>query len=104
MKSLYLFVSLNCFGSYSQEIRQLGVKFTVRDSLIVVENLDKKYKSIVITERDSGVLGEIELVSKYHIEGDVVQDHKLYTDDGEIFVDITSDKQKKKFKILRVKK
>lgn len=92
------------FLSYAQKVVELGVKFSVKDSLIVIENLDRKFKHISITERDKTTIGEIELVLRYDIEGDVVQDHKLYTQNGVVDIEIVCGNQKKKFQISRTKK
>lgn len=105
MKSIVIFLfSMNSLFSYSQEVVELGVKFSVKDSLVVIENLDKKAKHISIAETDKTDLGEIELALKYDIEGDVIQDHKLYTEKGDVVVEIVSGNQKKKFLIQRIKK
>ncbi len=99
-----IFFFIFSFVSHSQEVVELGVRLSVKDSLVVIENLDRKFKHISITERDRTNMGEIELALKYDIEGDVLQDHKLYTENGVIDVEIVSGNQKKKFQIPRVKK
>ncbi len=104
MKNIVIIFLFTCsLSAYSQEVVELGVKFTVKDSLVIIENLDRKFKHISIIERDKTEMGGIELALNYDIEGDVVQDHKLYTKNGDVVVEIISDIQKKKFVISRVK-
>ena len=104
MKFPLIFIStiLSFYYSFSQTYRELGVKFTLYDSLITIENLDKKFKEIKITEKDNASFVITELTINYQIEGDVVENHKLYTKNGVVEIKIMSDGLIKKI-ILRRK-
>lgn len=100
---LFILLSITMLtqNSFSQTYEELGVKFKIKDTLIIFENLDKKIKTIKITETSSTNLGKIELVINYQIEGDVVENHRLYTKNGRIDIEIISDKLKKQITIRR---
>ena len=97
MKNILMFLmsTISVCHSFSQTYQELGVKFTLKDSLITIENLDKKFKEIKITEKDSASFVITELTINYQIEGDVVENHKLYTKNGVVVIEIISDKIKK---------
>ena len=97
MKNILLLIltTLSVCFSFSQTYKELGVKFTLKDSLIIIENLDKKFKEIKITEKDTATFVITELTINYQIEGDVVENHKLYTKNGFVEIEIISDKIKK---------
>lgn len=98
---LFFFFSLNCLGQVYEE---LGVKLSLKDSIVLIENLDQKFKYLKFVEREFGTLGEIELIRNYDFEGDVVHCHKLYTKNGDVFVDIVFERQKRKIVFKRAKR
>jgi hypothetical protein len=90
-------------SSFGQEVIELGVKFSLKDTLLNIKLLDGKYKQIKVEERQSNSIVDIELIRNYYFEGDVVHDHKLFTKDGIILIEILSGDKKKKFQLLRNK-
>lgn len=90
-------------SSFGQEVIELGVRFSLNDSILNIKLLDRKYKQIKVEERQSNSMVDIELIRNYYFEGDVVHDHKLYTKDGIILIEVISENKKKKFKFLRRK-
>lgn len=105
MKNIvFFFLFISSFSVYSQDVVVLGVKFSLKDSLVVIENLDKKFKSITVTEKELNKLNEPELVMKCEFEGDVVQNYKFVTQKGVVVVEIVSGNKKRKFQIQRPKK
>lgn len=90
-------------SSFGQEVIELGVKFSLKDSLLNIKLLDGKYKQIKVEERQTGSIIDVELIKNYYFEGDVEHDHKLYTKDGIILIEIISGNKKKKFKFIRNK-
>ena len=96
--------SVFSFASFGQEVVELGVKFTLKDSLLNITLLDGKYKQIKINESKHDSIVEIELIRNYYFEGDVVYIHKLFTNDGVIKIEIISGNKKKKFIFQRIKK
>lgn len=104
MKQLaILFFFMYSFVSFGQEVIELGVKFSLKDSVLNIKLLDRKYKQIKVEERQSSSIVDIELIRNYYFEGDVVYDHELYTKDGIILIEIISGNKKKKFKLIRNK-
>lgn len=99
-----IFFSVFSFASFGQEVVELGVKFTLKDSVLNITLLDGKYKQIKINESKHDSIVEIELIRNYYFEGDTVYDHKLYTKDGFIKIEIISGDKKKKFIFQRSKK
>ena len=95
---LFFFIS---YYSFSQEFEKLGVKFIFTDSLISFINIDKKHKTIKIIERDYTGLVHFEYSANYQIEGDVIQDQKRYSKNGEIHIEIIADKLKKELIIQK---
>jgi hypothetical protein len=93
---IILFTTLFFQHSISQVHEELGIKFTLEDSLIIIENVDKKFKEFKISERDSTSFAIIELTINYQIEGFLIKDHILYTKNGIVVIEIISDKLKKK--------
>lgn len=98
---IYFFTILSFQYSFSQVYEELGVKFTLKDRLITIENIDKKFKEFKITEKDTATIVITELTINYQIEGDVVENHKLYTKNGFVEIEIMSDGLKKKIIIRR---
>jgi hypothetical protein len=92
---MFLLTTLSICHSFSQTYQELGVKFTLKDRLIKIENIDKKFKEFKITEKDSASFVITELTINYQIEGDVVENHKLYTKNGVVVIEMISDKMKK---------
>lgn len=92
---ILLLSTLSVCCSFSQTYQELGVKFTLKDNLITIENLDKKIKEFKITEKDSASIVITELTINYQIEGDVIENHKLYTKNGVVVIEMISDKIKK---------
>lgn len=90
--------------SFGQEVVELGVEFSLKDSVLIIKLLDQKYKQIKVVEKQFGALGEIELVRNYDFEGDVVHDHQLFTKNGNIMIEVISGIKKKEFQLLREKK
>lgn len=88
--------------SFSQEIEKLGVKFIITDSLITFHNVDKKFKSIKIVEKYNNGLVHLEYSVNYEIEGDIIEQQKLYSKNGEISIEIIADKLKIKFIVQRL--
>lgn len=95
----FCFVS---FCSFSQEIEKLGVKFIVTDSLITFHNVDKKFKTIKIVEKYNNGLVYLEYSINYQIEGNIIEQQKLYSKIGEISIEIIADKLKMKFIVQRL--
>lgn len=98
---ILLLSTLSVCCSFSQTYQELGVKFTLKDNLITIENLDRKFKEFKITEKDSASIVITELTINYQIEGDVIENHKLYTKNGVVEIEIISDRIKKKIIIRR---
>lgn len=98
---LFFFIFLKI--SNAQEVIELGVKFSLNDSLLNIKLLDGKYKHIKVVEFKPDPFLEFELIKDYYFEGDVVHDHKLFTKDGIILIEIISGDKKKKFQLLRNK-
>ncbi len=98
MKNQFIyFFSFISSLSFSQEIEKLGVKFIFSDSLITFINIDKKLKVIKIIESDYTAIVDFKYSANYEIEGDVIQEQKIYTKNGEINIEIIADKIKIKF-------
>ncbi|MBC5836017.1 hypothetical protein G6N05_14100 [Flavobacterium sp. F372] len=93
---IILFTILSFQYSISQVHEELGVKFTLKDSEVIVENIDKKFKEFKIIEIDTTSFTIIELSINYQIEGSFVKSHILYTKNGNVVIEIISDKLKKK--------
>lgn len=105
MKNIvFFFLFIGSFSAYSQEVVELGVRFSVSDSLVVIENLDMKFKSITLTEKELNKFNKPELVMKCEFEGDVVQNYKFVTQKGVVVVEIISGNKKKKFIFQKIKK
>jgi hypothetical protein len=102
-KLIILFFFMYSLSSFGQEVIELGVKFSLKDTLLNIKLLDGKYKQIKVEERQSNSIVDIELIRNYYFEGDVVHDHKLFTKDGIILIEILSGDKKKKFQLLRNK-
>lgn len=83
------------YYSFSQIHEELGVKFILKGNLITIENLDKKFKEIKISEKDTATFVITELTINYQIEGSFIKDHILYTKNGFVEIEIMSDKIKK---------
>jgi hypothetical protein len=98
---ILLLTTLSVCHSFSQTYQELGVKFTLKDRLITIENIDKKFKEFKITEKDTATFVITELTINYQIEGDVVENHKLFTKNGYVEIEIMSDGLKKKIIIRR---
>lgn len=92
---IFFLTTLSICCSFSQTYQELGVKFTLKDNLIRIENLDKKFKEFKITEKDSASIVITELIINYQIEGDVIENHKLYTKNGVVEIEIMADGLKK---------
>lgn len=90
-------------SSFGQEVIELGVKFSLKDSLLNIKLLDGKYKHIKVVESKPDPFLEFEIIRDYYFEGDVEHVHKLHTNYGVIIVEIISGNRKKKFKLLRNK-
>ena len=93
---IILFTILSFQYSISQVHEELGVKFTLKENLIRIENIDKKYKEFKIMEKDSASFVITELTVNYQIEGNFIKNHKLYTKQGVVVIEIITDKLKKK--------
>lgn len=100
---LICFFCFISFYSFSQEFEKLGVKFTITDTLITFQNIDKKSKTIKIVEKNSNELVHLEYSANYEIEGDIIQEQKLYSKKGEIIIEIIADKLKIKFIVQKIK-
>lgn len=104
MKQIAILLIFMCsLVSSAQEVVELGVKFILKDSLLTIKLLDRKYKQIKVEERQSNSIVDIDLIRNYYFEGDIEHNHKLYTKDGIILIEIISGNKKKKFKFLRRK-
>lgn len=100
---LICFFSFISFYSFSQDFEKLGVKFTITDSLITFHNIDKKFKTIKIIEKYNNGLVNLEYSINYQIEGDIIEQQKLYSKNGEICIEIITDKLKIKFIVQKFK-
>lgn len=89
--------------SSAQELVELGVKFSLKDTVLSIKLLDGKYKHIKVVESKSDPFLEFEIIKDYYFEGEVVHDHKLHTNYGVIIIEIISENKKKKFKFIRNK-
>lgn len=96
-----IFVFMIPILSFGQEVVELEVKFSLKDSVLTIKLLDQKYKQIKVVEKQFGALGEIELIRNYDFEGDVVHDHMLFTKNGNIMIEVISGNKKKEFQLLR---
>ncbi len=90
----YFFIS---FYSFSQDFEKLGVNFIITDTLITFHNVDKKFKTIKIVEKNLNGLFHLEYSANYEIEGDITQEQKIFSKQSEINVEITANKLKRKF-------
>ncbi|MFC4818097.1 hypothetical protein [Flavobacterium sp. GCM10023249] len=79
----------------------MGVKFIINDSIMIIENMDKKFKTIKIFEKECLQIGEIQQTSYYQIEGDVVENHKFYTKKGVVKIEIVCCGRNKKIILKR---
>lgn len=95
----FFFISFYCF---SQEFEKLGVKFIINDSIITFHNVDKKSKTIKIVEKNLNGLVHFEYSANYEIEGDIIQEQKIFSKHSEINIEITSNKLKRKFIIRKL--
>lgn len=104
MKQLVILLIFMCsLVSSAQEVIELGVKFSLKDTVLSIKLLDGKYKHIKVVESKPDPFLEFEIIRDYYFEGDVEHVHKLHTNYGVIIVEIISDNRKKKFKFLRNK-
>ncbi|CAM3723864.1 hypothetical protein [Flavobacterium saliperosum] len=87
--------------SFCQTYDELGVVIIFKDSVIQIINRDGGYKVIKISERQNNKLVEINLIKTYYFEGDVVHNHKLYTKEGEVVIEIKEGEKMKTIVILR---
>ena len=92
MISILLLTTLSVCFSFSQTCQKSGVKFTLKDNLIRIENIDEKFKEFKIMEKDSASFVITELTVNYQIEGNFIKNHKLYTKQGVVIIEIISDK------------
>ena len=92
---IFIFIIMPFYYSFSQIHEELGVKFILKGNLITIENLDKKFKEIKISEKDTATFVITELTINYQIEGSFIKDHILYTKNGFVEIEIMSDKIKK---------
>ena len=98
---IFIFIIMPFYYSFSQVHEELGVKFILKGNLITIENLDKKFKVIKITEKNSASFVVTELIINYQIEGDFIENHVLYTKNGVVEIEIMTDRLKKKIIIYR---
>jgi hypothetical protein len=89
--------------SSAQELVELGVKFSLKDTVLSIKLLDGKYKHIKVVESKPDPFLEFEIIKDYYFEGDVEHDHKLHLNYGVIIIEIISGNKKKKFKFIRNK-
>lgn len=101
MKNIFYSFLLFSLISFGQTYNEAGVKFMIKDTIMVFENMDRKYKTIKIVEQESHLIGETQLMSNYTIEGDVVEEHKFYSKNGTIKIEIIVDTLKRTFWIKR---
>lgn len=102
-KLVALFIFIYSLSSFGQEVIELGVKISLKDTVLSIKLLDRKYKHIKVVESKSDPFLEFEIIKDYYFEGDVVHDHKLHTNYGVIIIEIISENKKKKFKFIRNK-
>lgn len=98
---IFILTIVSFYYSFSQVHEELGVKFILKGNLITIENLDKKFKEIKITEKNSASFVVTELIINYQIEGDFIENHVLYTKNGVVEIEIMADRLKKKIIIYR---
>ena len=89
---ILLMSTISVYHSFSQSYQELGVKFTLKGNLITIENIDKKFKEFKITEKDTASFVITDLTVNYQIEGNFIKNHKLYTKQGVVIIEIISDK------------
>lgn len=87
--------------SFCQTYNEMGVNFIINDSIMIIENMDKKFKTIKIFEKECFQIREIQQTSYYQIEGDVLEKYKFYTKKSVIKIEIVCGGRNKKMILKR---